>query len=522
MKQSRWNKLTNLPSNLMDGLVSIVNPQKAYNRRVYREAYEKLGYRVATPSRLQKMRIGFGGSGDRHLTKLESTQLRELSREQDRNNCIASGMLDRAIESVIGSGIDIHVNSIGTGSDKKTNEDWNTKAELLFAEWGRNEADIRELVSWHGLQQMAYRAILVDGDVGFIKTRGQLQAIEADRIVTPSGNLSNPLFQQGIQLDKVGSPVAFSVAQYSRHGGFVQESSAKSIPAKNFFYLMNPKRFSQTRGVPILTNCLQLLEDIDSYIQAEVVGAKVAAAFVMFISREEGAQAGVDASVTAEDSQGNSRQEQTIAPGMILHGRPGEKAMGIGSNRPQSQFSEFISQLLRFAGLNMGMPLEVVSLDFSRTNFSSARAALQVAHRTNKRMHRFMVDRFVRPVARWKIDQWIEEKRLAPMEYSINTTQPTMISVDPMKEVQSDIMAVEHSFKSLADIALAQNGNWKDSIEKRGREIEFAATEAKRISLATGENVGWRDISGYPKGTTKSENQNESGELENESGEIDG
>ena len=522
MKTNRWSKITNLPSNLFDGLVSIVNPQKAYKRKVFREAYEKLGYKVATPSRLQKMRIGFGGSGDRHLTKLQLSQLRELSREQDRNNCIASGMLDRAIESVIGSGIDIHVNSVGTGPDKNTNEEWNTKAEFLFAEWGRNDADIRELVSWHSLQQMAYRAILVDGDVGFIKTGGRLQPIEADRIVTPSGKLSDPSFRQGIQLNKVGSPVNFWVAQYSSRGDFVKESSSKAIDAKNFFYLMNPKRFSQTRGVPILTNCLQLLEDIDSYIQAEVVGAKVAAAFVMFISREEGAQAGVDASTEQEDSLGDPRQEQTIAPGMILHGRPGETAMGIGSNRPQSQFSEFISQLLRFAGLNMGMPLEVVSLDFSRTNFSSARAALQVAHRTNKRMHRFMVDRFIRPVARWKIDQWIEEKRLEPMEYAINTTQPTMISVDPMKEVQSDIMAIEHSIKSLSEVAMSRNSTLADSVRNRGREIQSAEVEAKRINKAEGTKVNWRDILGYPKGTTKSENINESGELQPESEGNDG
>ena len=63
-------------------------------------------------------------------------------------------------------------------------------------------------------------------------------------------------------------------------------------------------------------------------------------------------------------------------PGTVTVGQEGHKPHIISSARPGPTFDAFYERVLRAAAASTGQPYEMVAKDFSKTNYSSARAAL--------------------------------------------------------------------------------------------------------------------------------------------------
>jgi len=408
-------------------------------------------------------------------------------------------MLDRASESIIGTGLDMQL--------KSNNVKWDDRAEKMFQRWWDMDADIRGMHTGFEIERLGYRASKVDGDVLFLKTShngGQIQAIEADRISTPTDLEYDPFIINGVKVNEYGRPTKYYVSPTSGNETYrsrIEADKYTVYDAKDCILLANRNRFSLTRGVPVFATNMQLFEDIDAFIETCIIHAKISASHVLFIERN-GPLDDLDGYEETTDSYGNTRQEQTVSPGMILQGEPGEQAKGIGSTQSMVQFSPFVTQLLRFAGLNFGMPLEMLSLDFSKTNYSSARAALLVAHKSFVIEHKKLMKNFMEPIIRWKIDQWIKRGQLdAPKNgYRVGATPPTFMSIDPLKESLGEINRVQHSFATNRDVCAAKGQDWLDVLEQRTKEIEVAVKSSAKINQKAGEIlVNWRDLLGDAK-----------------------
>ena len=203
----------------------------------------------------------------------------------------------------------------------------------------------------------------------------------------------------------------------------------------------------------------------------------------------------------ATDSLGNTYQEENFRPGQILYLDIGESAKILGPSQTGQQFWPFITQLLRFAGLCFGLPLEVVSLDFSKTNYSSARAAILVSHKAIVQKHKSLVRQFMEPVVRWKTENDIR-KGILPMPskgYVISATAPKMISVDPLKETKADREKINGGLSTLRDIVSSNGQDWTEIMSQRSFEIEEASKIAKNLVKKTGEDWSARDILGIAK-----------------------
>lgn len=478
---------------LNDRLIEIRNPKKALINQHYRDAATRFSYRAASRNRIQLQKLGMGSDGDSHAKSGDLWTLREYSRALDRDNVIASAMLNRAGESIIGSGIDLQLLS--------GNSRWDDKAEKLFHTWWDTEADIRGMhVGWQ-IEKLALRSMQVDGDVLFILTDGgQIQPVEADRIVTPKEETLNKKVINGVKVDSFGRPEGFWISpdpSTSSAGSFSAKDGA-FVSADHAVFLANMHRFSLTRGIPVFATNMQLFDDIDAFIEACIIHAKIAACHVLAIERN-GSLNDLDGVEEVEDSYDNLRQEQTVSPGIVLNLKPGESAKMVGTTQTMVQFSPFITQLLRFTGLNFGMPLEMLSLDFSHTNYSSARAALLVAHRSFVAQHKMMTKRFMEPIVRWKIAEWIRNGELSNRTFKVSATPPRFISVDPLKEANADIARVQHGFSTNRDVCAALGTDWETLLQQRQAEIQAAVEAAQAIESSTGEKVDWRDILGDAK-----------------------
>ena len=472
----------------------------------FQSSYHDFSYRAARLNR-NKARVYSGTSGDSHIDDTSLDRMREACRQLDRDNCVASSILDRAIENIIGGGIKLKI--------KTSNRSWDKKAQALWDEYWMYESDIREMHTGPELEGLMLRAKYVDGDMLIIKTdSGKVQLIEADRVATPNEKAPDGhTIKAGVMLNSVGKPVKFYVLDDVES----KFSGGRWIDASAVIFMGNFKRSSLTRGIPSFAVNLQMFEDLDSFIEATVISAKINAAACLAITRHDGG-AGLDSVETVTDSEGNSRQVQEWNPGTIFNLLPGEDIKALSSTQQLVQFSQFVTQILRFAGLPFGLPLEATSLDFSKTNYSSARAALLLAHKAWMVQHQAMTQ-VLRQIALWKIDQWVDERELMPARSKIKITAapPVAIQIDPDKETKANISKVQHGFTTNRDIASMQNMDYQELMDQRAKEIEEAQKLADRInSRAENAGVVWQDILGDAKNQMAAPAEGQEEEIDND------
>lgn len=475
---------------VVDSYYKVFNPKEYHIRRLQRELSQKMGYRNATKSRINSSIRRGNYSADDHMSEVNLDTLRDTSRGLDRDNMFAKAILDRLEEAVVGNGIDFRVQS--------QNKAWNRKAERMLKSWWNDTPEVRGLLSGPDLERMAMRSAHVDGDILFalLDKRGQIQAIEGDRIRNPHNKADNVV--NGVELDALGMPTRFYVHPHedrraNRRG---KKPEPTIIESDNAVFYALRHRFSQTRGVPAFTPNMELFEDIDAFTEASIIQQKMSAAHVMFIERN-GGLAGLDNVTTEEDSFGNQDQVQTFKPGTVLYGEKGESAKMLGASQTGQQFAPFVTQMQRFAGLDFGLPLEILALDFSKTNYSSARASLLTAHKCFKKKHEQLVRSFLKPIFTWKINQWIKSGRLEERDdFDIAASPPKMISLDPAKETKADVERINAGLTSNREVCNTNGTSWKDSLDYRAEEIEYAAKIAKNVVKRTDEQWSARDILG--------------------------
>lgn len=479
-------------ANLVDGYYKIVSPYKYTQRKLQREMSTKLSYRNARKSRLNSSVRRGNYSADDNLSETDHDTLRDTSRDLDRNNMFAKAILDRQEEAVIGNGIDFKIQS--------PNKAWNKRAESLLRGWWYATPEVRGIFSGPDLERMALRSSHVDGDILFnlLDKRGQIQAIESDRIRDPFRGNDNIV--NGVELDRLGRPTKFYVHEHEdRRRNRGKGKDPVVIEAGNAVFLALRHRFSQTRGVPAFTPNMELFEDIDAFTEASIIQQKISAAHVMFVERNSGI-GDLDNVITEEDALGNQDQVQTFKPGTVMYGEKGESAKMLGASQTGQQFAPFVTQLQRFAGLDFGLPLEILALDFSKTNYSSARASLLTAHKCFKKKHEFLLRNFLEPIFRWKIAAWQKSGMLGERsDYDVTASPPKMISLDPAKETKADIERLKYGLTSLREVCSINGTSWKDTLQYREDEILEAAKIAKNVVKRTNEQWSARDILGLNK-----------------------
>ena len=174
---------------MMGNLVNIggvlVNPYRA-------GGYD--GAQITRKRRLKARHISRSQDEDRLIGKTDRETLRLECLHLRRNNSVVAGVCERFADNVVGpDGI--------LPQAKTASQDWNDQAESYWREWSK-VADYRGLFSLREIQRLVVQSRLHSGEIGFILTDGgQIQAIEPDRIATPSDKDNDPDTIEGIGLE---------------------------------------------------------------------------------------------------------------------------------------------------------------------------------------------------------------------------------------------------------------------------------------------------------------------------------
>ncbi|HUU32196.1 MAG TPA: phage portal protein, partial [Phycisphaerae bacterium] len=393
---------------------------------------------------------------------------------------------------VVGSGFKLQV--------KPSQGDWHKAVEKKWRKfWKRPE--VRQLLSGPRVERMVCRELYTCGDVGLLKLKtGLLQLVESEQITGPKAG------DDGIGRNETGTPTMFHVGSYGP-AGYVPRGKTTPYKPEDVLFIAEPDRPSSTRGYPPCQAAFPMIHRITDVCDSEALAWQLLARLPFSVIREQGSSLAFNESVadpnkTASDTQDIARRLIELDYAIIFEGLPGEKIEAIDRNIPGQNFSEALYTFLRLLGLPLGLPLEIVLLDWTKSNYSQSRAVLEQAYQTFLGWQMLIEDFFLRPVFEWQLARWIAAKSLpaAPQDFDPETDvewiKPTFPWIDQLKEAQAYGEQLDRGLATHAQVCKSKGGDRDEIVERRVAEVTDAVNHAKKIKADTGVTVPWQLFAG--------------------------
>jgi len=407
-----------------------------------------MSYRGAVTTRLnESVPSGYGQTGIRSLTGSKYRKMAARAQHLVENNGLASSLLGSSVDLVIGSGTRIE--------PETKDKDFNARAGDTWREWWNGEnggsPEVRGMFSGPKLERLKYRQRLRDGDGGVILLgNGKIQSIRGDIIESPYGSSSQTGVIDGLKLDNKGMVLGYWLRTIDPSNP--TRRAWKFIKARDFVRSARIKDEDQIRGETCFAQQFELFEQLDGYIDGVIVASRMAAMFGLIIE-EAPAQFNAYTNGLTKDGNGTDRPAFDMEAGMVKRINAGEKVQQVKPEQPASNFDQLVTSLVRFAGIELNLPLEMALLDFSKTTYSSAKAAFEVAKRSATADHQEWSREFISPIYRWKISQWIRDGVLDPPKgddkpWRHRAVQQPYPYLDPQKDAQGELLLRDGGLKS--------------------------------------------------------------------------
>lgn len=399
----------------IDRAIEFVSPRRAFDRAYYRAALNASRTGESARRKLDAISANrLRGEWamqqvDADLSNVDRRKLNNVVRQLCFNNPYAAGAVGRVVDNVVGRGIKpqcaLKADTAETEPMRKpsgwvpiseqTVQRFQAESEALWAEFAES-ADVSEHCDYYQIQALAERGEAMDGETLYAFPRLDdperpspfgVELIESERIGTPPGELVNRAYRDGVEIDPTtGAPVAYHVQEAPSAQGMPtweyrrlpRKADSGQVLALLDFERLRP---GQYRGISPFAPSLGVFEDLHRYWEAEIVAARVSACYSAFITSPTSRV--MQANSGSANEAGNLQQRFT--PGLIQYLQPGEEVSFGNPTRPNGAFGPFTEILLRAIGVAWGLPFELIALDFSKTNYSSARAAMLEARRVFRR-----------------------------------------------------------------------------------------------------------------------------------------
>jgi len=410
-----------------------------------------------------------------------------VSRRLMRNNPIYRGVLGRCVSYVVGDGFGLQA--------RTENADWNAQAELLWNDFWKSPC-VCGTLSGKRLESLVFLEMLTTGDIFvlFVKDGDEirLQLFEAEQCVTRSGKTTN-----GILRDDLGRPIKYMFAPYGVNG-YVSRAKATPYDAQHVIHLFDHERPSASRGMPALQSSFAMLHRINDICDAEAIARQMLAHLALTVTRADGPVAAYGDS-TADPSD-NKFRIQELDYATIFHARKGESINSVDRNIPGGDLEKSMIVFLRMLGLPLGMPLELVMLDWTKSNYSQSRAVMQQAYQTFTHWQGLLKSQSMSRIYKRKIEEWVKAKRLAPnaQAFAHEWIAPSFPWIDEAKELEAQGKKIELSLSSHSEICKALQHDREQVVVARELEIRDAITRAKAIKDEHGVDVPYQLFCGLP------------------------
>lgn len=420
------------------------------------------------------------------------------------------------------------------GLDSKWSEEFQEEVEAKFTAWAEsihNYPDAQEINNFTGLVRLATGVFSLTGEilaVGEWVDEGRpfktaIQMIDTDRLSTPPTMREGQLMRQGIERNKRGAPQAYHI-RTAHPGDFTnfERFTWKRVTARKrwgrqqVIHIFDQQRPDQSRGIARMVAALKesritkkfrdvtlqnavanalFAATVESDLPSEAVyqalggGQPDAGQVANVISTFAGGFMDVIGSYmeSAENLKIDGVRVPHLLPGTKLQLRPAGKGGPLGG--------EFETSLLRYIAAALGISYEELSKDYSKTNYSSARAAMNETYKTMQSSKRMTADRFASHV----FLMWLEEAFAMGEITSLSRKSPNFWDgmnreyygraewigasrgqIDELKETQAAVLRLKYGLSTREDELARLGKDWRRVFDQLERE-ETVAKEKKLV-----------------------------------------
>lgn len=451
-----------------------------------------LGFRAQYDAARAKRRLaGWKAStaSARALIAADGGLMRARARDVIRNNPYAASAADSFKANVIGAGI--------KPSSKMSDPDVRKAVQQTWLDW-TDEADADAGCDFYGLQEQVALALFEAGEC-FVRFRQrrpgemetvplQVQLLEADMLdlgLNKKADNGNTIVS-GVEFDFIGRRVAYHFFREHPGDGVTAKRDWGAddrvvVPASEVLHIANRKRPGQVRGVPLIAPSIVKLWLLDQYDDAELDRKKTAAMYAGFITTPDPAEF-----TDPDDVQADADGAVSLEPGLMQFLKPGEDVKFSTPAEVGGSYEAFQYRTILAAFAGLGVPYAFGTGDLKRSNYSSLRGAIvEYRRRIEQVQHNIIVFQMCRPIwRRWFADGVLSGVLSVP-DFSddpvaamrVKWVTPRFDWVDPLKDVNAEIAAVNAGFKSRSDVIEAQ-GEDAEEVDAR-----IAADRAREAAL---------------------------------------
>ncbi len=406
--------------------------------------------------------------------------LRNASRELERNDGYARSYLGRLTRNVVGpKGILLQARS--KGLDGELDKADNAAIEKAYKKWGnKKNCTVAGTLSWLSVQQALIRTVARDGEaiIRMIKGKGAgnpfhfaLQIFEADHLdETYCEDLRNGnRIWMGVEYNSYGKPLFYHLLAQHPGADTYNRGGRRyiKIPAEEILHPFVVERFSQSRGVPWMTAAAKKLHMLSAYERAELVAARTAAIKMGFYEATDPEAMPDGFGQAADEGEFIDRAEEgtfEIVP-------QGYSLKTFDPQHPNSAFPDFRKSMLRGASAGLQVSYNGLGADLENVNYSSLRQGALDERDEWRLLQHWMIENVHQEI----YENWLSMALLTPAlplpfskfeKFLEVEWQPRGWSwVDPLKEVQAGLMAVNGGIETLRNIVAERGGDLEENFK---------------------------------------------------------
>ena len=477
-------------------------------------------YRMAKETRFQSRMVGVNaaGSGADYHYRTEAAFFKciERARYFQRNDPIVGQGVRRLVANIVQDGFTLDIDTGDKGLDSELKArwyDWSSDPDQCHSEGE---------MTFNSLERLLLSSVVVDGDAIILPLKtGSLQMVEAHRLRTPRNTTKNVV--HGVLMDDAAKRLEYwltkddiGLNQVLKNVSDIQRYPARDSEGnRQVLHIYNPDRFSQRRGVTALAPVGDMVGFHDDIQFATLVKAQTASLIGLLHERGANWEPLGDSTFGGQTTEsmpgGSTRTIQEIGAGLEFFSDKDEKLSAFSPNIPSPEFFPHAMMILQFISINLDLPVCVLLLDPSNTNFSGWRGAIDQARLRFKQIQRWLVGAFHSPVYRWKVRQWLADEpamnrmmdRGDVRVFAHRWNPPTFPYIEPMTDASSDLLQQRNGLNSPRRIQAARGRDWDDVsteiVDDNFMAIDKAIAKAAEINAKHPDsNVHWRELISLP------------------------
>lgn len=446
------------------------------------------------------------------------------SRDLARNDGWASGGIMRILDNTVGAALRLSANpdyralaamTGNTSFDAVWAEEYRRAIEALwrgFAEDIGRYNDVSRQLTVGQQMRLALRHKLVDGDslvvvywlperVGYGAARyaTSFLVVDPDRLSNPYQMVDTKYLRGGVEIDDLGAPRAYHIRRAHQNDSYnaIESMQWERVEREDgdgwlrVIHDFERDRAGQNRGVGIFTPVLARFKMLARYYGVELQAATIAATFGTYVTSPYD-PAAVQEALDGDDELPLYQQLRSDwaneRPALLNGARipvlaPGEQLTSVGAAHPHSGFGEFAHEMLRTFAAAAGISAEQISQDWSKTNYSSARAALLESWKTLTRRNAEFKMGTATPMYSAFVCEAMERGDVplpsgAPDFFEARThySRCDWLGVargwiDPVKEKQGAILGMDGALSTLKRECAEQGLDSEEVIQQRAVEV---------------------------------------------------